>query len=203
MRGTQLFNANHDLADVCLSHRFVQGIASGNLERARFVDYVAQDAFFLAAFAKAYASAQARSMETPARQLFQRLGEGVANELNLHREYAAQWGIELTAVSPQAATTAYTSFLDTAATCEAVPQIAAAMAPCLRLYAWLGQQLQPTANPASPYHAWVRTYADPAIDLLAGELEAVLDWPTADHARQSALYRRAMHLDLALFDAFR
>jgi len=203
MRGSQLFNANRDLADVCLSHRFVQGIASGSLERARFVAYVAQDAFFLAAFAKAYAAAQARSMDAPARQLFQRLGEGVTNELTLHRGYAAEWGIDLAVVTPLTATTAYTSFLDTAATCEAVPQIAAAMAPCQRLYAWLGQQLEPTANPASPYLDWVNTYADPAVDQLAGELEAVLEWPAADPARQGALYRRAMHLELAFFDAFR
>ena len=35
--------------------------------------------------------------------------------------------------------------------------IYAAMAPCMRLYAWLGQSLD--ADSAGPYAEWVRTYA--------------------------------------------
>ena len=48
----ELWQRSLDLADACLVHPFVRGIASGELERRRFQLYVAQDACFLEAFAR-------------------------------------------------------------------------------------------------------------------------------------------------------
>jgi thiaminase/transcriptional activator TenA len=203
MRADALFAASRDLAEACLAHPFVRGIADGSAPRARFAGYLAQDAFFLAAFARAYAAALARTSEDAGLWTFKRLLDGVARELELHRGYAARWGIDLAAVEPLPATLAYTEFLAACAGRDAPPQIAAAMAPCMRLYAWLGQRLAPGADPAGPYHEWVRTYADPAIAALAGELEALLDGPGADPAVQARHYRRAMQLEYAFFDAHR
>jgi thiaminase/transcriptional activator TenA len=56
----ELWKLNRDLANACLAHSFVQGIASGELSRERFQVYVAQDAYFLEAFARAYALALAK-----------------------------------------------------------------------------------------------------------------------------------------------
>ena len=52
-----LWRQSRDLADACLEHPFVQGIASGDLAPERFRVYVAQDACYLEAFARAYALA--------------------------------------------------------------------------------------------------------------------------------------------------
>ena len=49
-----LWQANHDQAQACLNHPFVQGLADGSLSRDHFAYYVGQDAFFLQAFARAY-----------------------------------------------------------------------------------------------------------------------------------------------------
>jgi thiaminase/transcriptional activator TenA len=61
MNARELWQSHRDLANDCLKHPFVQGIASGQLARAKFQVYVAQDAYFLEAFARAYALALARS----------------------------------------------------------------------------------------------------------------------------------------------
>jgi thiaminase/transcriptional activator TenA len=42
----ELWRANQDLAQACLEHPFVQGIASGELPRERFVYYVGRNAFY-------------------------------------------------------------------------------------------------------------------------------------------------------------
>ncbi len=60
MTAKELWQRNRELADACLQHPFVQGIASGQLTRSSFQLYVAQDAYFLEAFARAYALALAR-----------------------------------------------------------------------------------------------------------------------------------------------
>jgi len=56
-----LWQQNVRLAEVCLHHPFVRGLADGTLDPEAFRRYVAQDAFFLNAFARAYALAAARS----------------------------------------------------------------------------------------------------------------------------------------------
>ena len=54
-----LWQQNTRVAEACLHHPFVRGLADGTLESETFKRYVAQDAFFLNAFARAYALAAA------------------------------------------------------------------------------------------------------------------------------------------------
>jgi len=80
-----------------------------------------------------------------------------------------------------------------------VGTVFAAMAPCMRLYAWLGAALD--AGAAGPYAQWVQTYADPNFEVSATRLERLLDEQADDRPAVRAAYRRAMHLELAFFDA--
>jgi len=202
MRGmaAELWQRNRDLSEACLRHAFVRGIASGELALERFRVYVSQDAYFLEAFARAYAFALARSPDREGIFVFRDLLAGVFEELALHRSYAERWGIDLEP-EPLPSTSSYCEFLLRKASLDPVGHIIAAMVPCMRLYAFLGQQLAPALNPESPYREWVETYASPGVEALASRLEGLLDRYGGEREHLERNYRRAMELELAFFQA--
>jgi thiaminase/transcriptional activator TenA len=198
----RLWCANRDLAQRCLEHPFVQGLALGSLPRERFAAYVAQDASFLESFARAYALAIAHSPDRASLIAFNALLQGVLEELELHAGYASRWGIDLESTTPLAATTAYTGVLLSTAQAGDPGLICAAMTPCLRLSAWLGQQLRAqVGHPDHAYTAWINTYAHPEFEALAGQLESLVDRLASTDSAMEATYRRAMELELAFFQA--
>jgi thiaminase/transcriptional activator TenA len=199
-KATELWRRNCDLANACLAHPFVQGIASGELARERFQGYVAQDVHFLEAFARAYAFALARCPDREGIAVFKDLLVGVFEELELHRGYAERWDISL-AVEPVPATAEYCDFLLRVASLEPVGHTVAAMTPCMRLYAYLGQELTPKTNAESPYREWVETYASTEMEALASRLEVLLDRYGGESEQLEVLYRRAMELEIGFFQA--
>ena len=90
-----LWAANADLAAEALAHPFVAGIGDGTLPRERFAGYVAQDAFFLESFARAYAVGVAHSPDRATLETFADLLAGVREELRLYYGYAARCVIDL------------------------------------------------------------------------------------------------------------
>jgi thiaminase/transcriptional activator TenA len=195
-----LWAANADLADAALGHRFVRGLADGSLPREAFAGYVAQDAFFLECFARGYALGVARSRDRKTLDAFADLLDGVRQELHLHAGYARRWGVDLACVEPAPATLTYTDFLLATASLGGIGQICAAMTPCMRLYAHLGQRLA-ARGVTGPYEEWVTTYADPGFEALALRLEALLDEHAEDTPEVRAAYRRAMALEVDFFAA--
>ena len=198
MRSSKLWSDASDLAQACRTHPFVTGLADGTLPRESFQHYVGQDAFFLDAFARAYALCLAKAPDRAAMQTFRELLDGAMAELDLHRSYAERWDVDLHP-SPTPATRAYTDFLLQVAALEPVAHACAAMTPCMRLYAWLGEQLAPVADPSSPYVEWVETYADDGFEALAATLEDLLDGLPGEEDAIAERYRTAMELELAFF----
>jgi thiaminase/transcriptional activator TenA len=198
----ELWEENADLAGAALDHPFVRGLADGSLPLASFRGYVAQDAFFLESFARAYALALARSPDREGLRDFAELVAGVMEELGLHQGYARRWDVDLGEVAPGEATFAYTDFLLSAASLGSVGEVCAAMTPCMRLYAFLGQSLVDKSSGDNPYAEWIETYSDPEFDALAARLEGLLDrYAGPSHKAVREAYRRAMRLELAFFEA--
>ncbi|MBA2679906.1 MAG: TenA family protein [Ktedonobacteraceae bacterium] len=197
-----LWTENRDLAQTTLEHPFVQGLRLGSLPLQNFQSYIAQDAYFLEAFARAYALALAYSPDQHGLHEFFDLLAGVQEELRLHASYAASWDVDLTHVIPAGATLAYTEFLLSTASLRRVGETCAAMTPCMRLYAFLGQSL--AANSAQGEHRyteWIQTYASPDFEALATRLEALLDHYADDVPAIHRAYRRAMSLEFGFFAA--
>ncbi len=195
-----LWDDSRPQAERILAHGFVRGLGDGSLPAASFRAYVAQDAYFLEAFARAYALCLANGTSREDLEDFAGLIAGVVDELKLHAGYARSLGIEMEAVEPIAATRAYVDFLLGTARRGALGETIAAMTPCMRLYAFLGQSLARGAV-APAYADWVRTYADPGFEALAARLEALLDRHAVDSAAVRDNYRRAMALEYDFFDA--
>lgn len=202
---TQLWDANQSLALACLHNPFVQGIGDGSLPQAKFAYYVGQDAFFLESFARAYSICAAKSSDTEAFEVFHGLAGGVLTELQLHGSYAQQWGVDLRQVTPGIATRRYVDFLLATAWSQDIGVTAAAMAPCMRLYAYLGQQLAQPALPDHGYRDWIKTYSQGLFEDLACQLEALLEkYGQAGgsvHLAAQGAYAYAMQCELDFFQA--
>jgi thiaminase/transcriptional activator TenA len=196
-----LWQSNQDLAQACLEHPFVQGIATGSLDRIKFAYYVGQDAFFLEAFARAYSIAAAKATDWEGFNVFHTLAGGVLEELRLHESYATQWGVDLRHVEPGTATRRYTDFLLATAWSSEVSLITVAMTPCMRLYAFLGQQLAHDGIPNHQYTDWIRTYSDRAFEELVQKLENLTDQYTKMTPSVKSTYRYAMLCERDFFQA--
>lgn len=196
-----LWQANQDLAHACLEHPFVQGIADGSLPKSRFAYYVGQDAFFLTAFARAYSVAAAKAGNLQDFQVFHQLAAGVLEELRLHQGYAAAWGVDLQQVQPGFATQRYTDFLLATAWSQEIGLTAVAMAPCMRLYAFLGRELAAKGIPEHGYSDWIRTYSSSDFDHLAQQLERLVDQYAVPTVATQSAYRYAMQCEHDFFQA--
>jgi thiaminase (transcriptional activator TenA) len=198
---SELWQSNQDLAQACLNHPFVQGIADGTLKREKFAYYLGQDAFFLEAFARAYSIAAAKAPDWEGFNLFHSLAGGVLQELQLHAGYAAIWGVNIKSVEPGTATHRYIDFLSATAWSGDVGLTAVAMSPCMRLYAFLGQNLAKDGIPAHQYSDWIRTYNSPEFEQLAQQLEKLSDRYTTNSDTVQKTYRYAMLCERDFFQA--
>ena len=196
-----LWQENLDIAAACLHHPFVRGLAEGSLDSAIFRRYVAQDAFFLHAFARAYALAAARSQDTETLSIFCELLNGVWKELRLHAGYSRELGIHTGNVTPNPATTAYTNFLLATAWHGELGVTVAAMTPCLRLYGYLGHELAKNPRAGNPYQEWIATYSSDDFGALVARLETLLDKLACNTSAVREAYRYAMQCELNFFSA--
>ena len=194
-----LWEANTDIAQKSLDHPFVRGIADGTLPPQRFARYMEQDAYFLESFARAYAMALAKCPDRDGFFAFKDLLDGVLDELSLHEELAERHNFNREP-DPTPDTVAYMDFLMRVAAMGTVGDIVAAITPCMRLYAWLGQEVAPKLAEKSPYRDWVMTYSSPEFEGLATRLDELLDKYGKGLEHIGENYRRAMDFEYRFFD---
>ena len=187
-----LWQQNIDLAERCLAHPFILGLADGSLAQTTFTHYIAQDYFFLDAFARAYSIAAAKSPSAQSFSKLHHLASGVLSELELHQSYAQSLNIELQTIQPSTSTRQYVDFLLSTAWSQSMGITVAAMAPCMRLYAYLGKSLAKQGLSAKTYYEWVETYSSQDFEDLAQSLESLIDEFSTDSSLLQSTYRYAM-----------
>ena len=185
----------------------MRGIADGSLDLERLKHWVRQDYRFLVEYCRLFALGAARAPDLKTLTGFADLLQSTARtEMDLHRAYAAEFGISTEELErePMAATTrAYTDFLLRTASLGDFAELAGALLPCMWGFSWLGQELARGPRPADArLAAWIDAYAAPEFAELAAWCRDLVDRlaegaaaQTRDRAREAFLVSSRYELD--------
>ncbi len=162
------------------SHPFVRGIGDGSLDIEKFKFWVCQDYLFLIDYARLLALAVARAPDLDSMRRFADLVQGTLNvEMNLHRSYAAEFGIstaELEAEEKAPTTRGYTDFLLRVAALDEFSELIAALLPCMWGFSDIGQRLAQDSGPVDDRYAkWIGMYSSVEFAELAVWCRALVD----------------------------
>ncbi len=142
---------------------FNQELAAGTLSRDRFQCYIIQDALYLYEYGRALALAGARGPDSETLKAFATAALGAVEvELALHGTYLKAYGVDPSALTPEAVSPdclSYTSYLMATAYHEPFEVLLAALLPCFWLYWDVGNTIARKAAPNNPYQAWIDTYS--------------------------------------------
>jgi thiaminase/transcriptional activator TenA len=194
-----------------LDHPFVRGIGDGSLPEDRFRFYVRQDYLFLIDYGRLLALAAARAPRLEWMRRFASLAESVLEtEMDLHRQFAARWGItaeQLEAERTAPATDAYCDFLLRTASLGDFSELVAALLPCMWGYSEIGRHLAAAGLPEhAGYAEWIEMYASEEFGALAAWCRDLTDAAAAEVAgparrRMNAAFRVSSEHELAFWES--
>ncbi len=200
----EIWEAQHE-------HPFVRGIGDGTLDPERFRFYVRQDYLFLIEYGRLLALACARAPRLALMQRFADLAQStLRTEMELHRAYAAEWGIareQLEAEPIAPATRAYADFLLRTAALGDFGELVGALLPCMWGYSELGRRLAERGRPANELYArWIDMYAGEDFTKLASWCREVCDETAAGageegRSRMRDAFVESSRHELAFWDA--
>jgi thiaminase/transcriptional activator TenA len=146
-----------------LDHPFIQGIADGSLSEERFGVWLRQDYAYLLQYVRVASVGVTRAPDEATMKAFAETAHRVLGmELDLHRGYAAEFGItteELEREEMSPATQAYVDHLMRTGLIGEIAELPAALLPCIWGYSWIGEELD--KRPPSPeprYAKWIELY---------------------------------------------
>ena len=191
----ELRDAAADVWEAQVAHPFVRGIGDGTLPEDRFRFYVRQDYLFLIDYGRLLALGAARAPRVEWMRRFSGLAHGVLeSEMDLHRQFAARWGITVEQLETERtapATDAYCDYLLRTAALGDFAELVSALLPCMWSYAEIGARLAADGLPEHEgYAEWIAMYASEEFQQLAEWARELTDAAAADVAGPG---RRRMH----------
>ena len=191
-------------------HPFVRGIGAGTLDVDRFRNWIHQDYLYLKDFARIFAWATAKAPTLEQMSWYTTVQDMTLNtEMELHREYARQFGVSeeaLESTSKWPTTQAYTDFLLRNAADGDLAELVAVLLPCAWGYAWIGKQLQEQGLPDDERYAqWIETYASDEFQesarWLKGEMNRLAEGCTdSERDRLVDLFLRSSEYELRFWE---
>ncbi|QHS15869.1 thiaminase II [Halopenitus persicus] len=192
---TDLESVAEPIWDDILSHPMVEALGDGTLDEEPFRYWVRQDYVYLVEYARVFATGAARAPDLDRMATFAELLEStIADEMDLHRAYAAEFGISesaLAATEPSPTTRGYTDFLVRVASTGSFGDLVAALLPCMWGFNETGTRLARRGVPDDDRYAdWIETYAGAEFTELTEWCKTLLDDVAADASeRERERYR--------------
>jgi thiaminase/transcriptional activator TenA len=201
-RAVALRGAAAEIWEASLTHPFVAGIGDGSLDERAFQWYIRQDYRYLVDYGRLLSLGAAQAPRLTWMRRFAALSLAVLEtEMELHRSFAARWGVDdldETAVAP--ATAAYCDFLLRTAALGDFGELVAAVVPCMWGYAEIGTALAGSAT-SDRYREWIEMYASDEFGELADWSRELLDAVDGDDARMEAAFVASSRHELAFWEA--
>ena len=203
-----LLDAGADLWAAQMEHPFVTELADGSLDPAAFRTWIEQDYRYLLDYARTFAvlGTKAREEGTMA-HCFAVAGEIVAEEMDLHREFAADYGLtadDLAAVSKAPTCEAYTNYLLRTARERPLAVGAAAIYPCGQGYLDVAEHMADLADGEHRYTPFVETYTSDEFRESVAWMRELVDRCAERHpsmrAEMEAAFRRCAELEHAFWE---
>ncbi|WP_102275484.1 thiaminase II [Cytobacillus massiliigabonensis] len=147
------------------NHPFVQELGKGMLDEEKFIHYMKQDYVYLIDYAKLFAAGVLKAHDLHTMGKFaQILHETLNFEMELHRQFAAEFGIsreELAAAKPTPVNLAYTRYMLNVAQNGSLAEVVACLLPCAWDYWEIGKLLRNQYGDqieTNRYGKWIETY---------------------------------------------
>jgi thiaminase/transcriptional activator TenA len=197
--------------EAILEHPMVARLGEGTLDEAPFRYWVRQDYVYLVEYSRVFALGAANAPDLERMGTFAELLDATINtEMDLHREYAAEFGIgeaDLEATEPSPTTRAYTDFLVRVAATGTFGDLVAALLPCMWGFNETGRRLEAGEMPDhEQYAAWIEMYAGEEFTELAEWCKGLMDEVAADASaaereRYTDLFRTSARYEYRFWDA--
>lgn len=159
----RLWADSEPIYDAILSHPFITGLTSGELDVDSFVQFISQDTHYLQDYVRSLLALAAKAPDFEAtKMLTTHAAAGAAAETGLHAELMTALGrdpAELLAFDARPTTRAYTSFLVATVLSGSFADGLAAVLPCFWIYAEVGRHLKQAGSPNPVYQTWIDSYA--------------------------------------------
>ena len=148
------------------NHPFVQELGMGALDKEKFKFYLLQDYLYLLQYAKVFAVAAVKS---DTEELMTRFTVSqhyiLANEMNVHREYMAGFGVtqeDMRSVKPSLFNRTYTANMLSFGLTGNLAEVLASVFPCAWTYSDYGKRLKEQYADRLEqnfYKSWIENYA--------------------------------------------
>lgn len=163
-----------DLWQAQHAHPFIAGIRDGELGLERFQFWLRQDYLYLIDYARLFGVAMSKAPNLETMTTMAQMGHEILHtEMDLHRRYAAEFGIELGELEAEQKSPTcqgYTDFLLRTATLGDFAELMGALLPCIWGYAEIGERLAQSHLPTNGrYNSWIEMYA-------SDEFQQLGDW---------------------------
>lgn len=192
-----------------IEHPFVMQLAQGTLAKSCFQHYLKQDYLYLFQYSRALSLGIFKADNFNQIRAAHRANEALLSEIELHIDFCHQWGIsieELTNLPESPACVAYTRYVLDCGIKGGLPELYAALAPCMLGYAEIGRRLSSRDRVENnPYQAWIDTYASDEFQQAAQEFATMFDALCVDLTEQQLanleqIFTTATRMEIAFWE---